>query len=342
MENEKNLNIEKEMVEKKESKKKNIVIISVLIIAIGVLIYFFTGNMRMYNKAEKLVAAQKYIEAKQIYTELDDYKESEKMVLECDYQMALVYVQNKDYDSARVVFENLKEKGYRDSAEMVQLCNYEKAQLYIKAQEYVDALKYLEPLSENHYEDSEELYKECSYELGKKYLNEKDYANAITYLKDIDFKDSKELVDKLVNGENSLNKFIERYNKAVDVVQKVAPIKKLDINDFSDNQIPTGMGALLKFNEASENDCTYGVEQCMWYLKGWILANEDYITSEWACLTSAINPDISPEEALDVIVEAMESAGDGFGAYGSTTRGKYQFTVSKTKAVLTYAGSIEN
>lgn len=67
-----------------KKKRKTIGFVSCIII-IAIIVFFATGNLRQYNKAEKFLKNGKYQEARKIFDELEDYKDSNSKVCECDW-----------------------------------------------------------------------------------------------------------------------------------------------------------------------------------------------------------------------------------------------------------------
>ena len=133
--------------------KKNTIIFRIIIgvIIIGCVIFFATGDLRQYNEGKTLLSSGKYEDAKKIFAELKDYKDSENQILECDYQI-----------------------GKKELSE----------------ENYIISSKIFKELADVKYSDSEEFYKESQYNLGKKYIEVKDYENAVSCLQGLNFEDS--------------------------------------------------------------------------------------------------------------------------------------------------------
>lgn len=321
--------------------KKNGIIISGVIIGIvliGCLIFLATGNLRKYHEAKSLLDSGKYEDARKVFIELNDYKDSENQVLECDYQIGIQLIKSKKYTDARVEFTHLYMKDYKDSEEQYNLCDYEIGKEYLTTENYGNASKIFKRLADEKYSDSEDLYKKCQYNLGKQYMEQSDYSNAVACLQNLDYEDSKQLLDSIVNGENSINKFIERYNIAVEALNsgENLGLKKLDASNLKDNKIETGIGGTIEFNQSSEEDCRYNIVSFMWSKTPWILTDSDLLLAEMLCCCTAYLVGESPETATNIITSAIEN-GD-YSSYGSETYKDNFFTISKTKKVVTFAG----
>ena len=141
-----------------------------------------------------------------------------------------------------------------------------------------------------------------------------------------------------MNGENSINKFIERYNIAVEALNsgENLGLKKLDASNLKDNKIETGIGGTIEFNQSSEEDCRYNIVSFMWSKTPWILTDSDLLLAEMLCCCTAYLVGESPETATNIITSAIEN-GD-YSSYGSETYKDNFFTISKTKKVVTFAG----
>lgn len=73
-----------------------------------------------YKKAQEYFDSGEYKAAKDIYLELGDYKDSEDMSLECDYQLALKKIDEGNYTEAIELFTEIID--YSDSKDQIDLC----------------------------------------------------------------------------------------------------------------------------------------------------------------------------------------------------------------------------
>ncbi|MFR5636726.1 MAG: tetratricopeptide repeat protein [Mediterraneibacter faecis] len=327
-----------------KTKKKGIAFLGMVIglIIIGCVIFFATGNMRQYNKAASLLNSGKYEDAKKIFAELKDYKDSENQILECDYQIGLRLIADEKFNDAKDVFSQLNNKEYKDSGDQLKLCDYSLGKEELASENYTQAAETLKKLADEKYKDSEDLYKKCQYTLGKQYIEKSDYDNAVNCLQDLNYEDSEEVLDSIINGENSINKFVERYNNVVDALNngKNLGLKKIDANNLKDNKITTGIGGTIEFNINSEEDCRYNIVSFKWSKTPWVLTGSDLLTGEMFCCCSAYLVDESPDIAMGIITSAIENG--NYGIYGSETYKDNFFTISKTKIIVTFAGQKTN
>lgn len=112
---------EKEVIAKKKKRNKTIALIvtPVILIAIVVAIIYATVIVpkQNYEKAEELFAAQNYSQAYNMYAELGDYEDSDEKAKECLYIQAVAYRNDKNWDAANPLFEQIK--GYKDSDTLI-------------------------------------------------------------------------------------------------------------------------------------------------------------------------------------------------------------------------------
>ncbi|MBP3413595.1 MAG: zinc ribbon domain-containing protein [Clostridia bacterium] len=100
----------------------------VLVVVVVLLVFLLTGNSRDYNKAMELYNNGQYAEASVIFSELEDYEDSEEMANDCAYIQACQLVSASDFEGASVMFKEISD--YKDSEEMAELCRIEL--LYLK------------------------------------------------------------------------------------------------------------------------------------------------------------------------------------------------------------------
>lgn len=286
-------------------KKKNTVlkicIAAVVVVIIAIIAYVGTEDMRTYNKAKDMLESGEYREAMKVFKELGDYKDSDKQVDECTYQIALVYADEEKYEEALALFGSIKESDYKDS---------------------------------------EEQSSRCLYEIGKNYIDEKSYDQAIECLKDLNYKDSAELVDNIENGTYSLNKFIERYNAMADNMKELknVTIDKLDAADVEDGKITTCTEAVISFNDSTDDksDYRYEINSFMWDKRAWILADTDMLLCDWYCTVAGFTPDSTYDSVGDILSTLTNEAGSGM--YASIDVGDTSYSTGKTKKEMTLGG----
>lgn len=192
--------VKKEKEGKKKGKKAWIIGISVFVVCVAasvvgvVVIKPYCEKFSSYKEAEALLKDGEYSKAYKTFEKLEDFKNAESQLLECQYGMAGEAYKNEKFKEAKEIYEQLE--AYSDSAEWVTKCQYEIAkELYLDRQ-YEDAIDAFTEI--DTYEDSEEQIQNCYYELGEEAYQTSDYESAMSYLeKAPDVKEAKELYQML-------------------------------------------------------------------------------------------------------------------------------------------------
>lgn len=330
---------------KQINMKKILVVTAVVLTAL--IVFFATADGRKYSKAMDLKQAGEYAEAKQMFVELEDYKDSVKQKEECDiaikYEKAVSYMNNNKYETAVKYFADIKASGYKDSVELYYECIYKIACGYIERNKYDVAAEQLSKLMkemDGEYKNSAELYNECQYQIGVQYLEEKDYENAVLCLQKIEYKDSVELVDKIVNGEYSLNSFIERYNKMTEILQEKegVSIKKISLENVDDETktITTSIGAVVRLNQFTEDkqNYKYEINSFLWIKKAWVFVDAELLTADMCCLAAGLLPGKTYEEIINNLVQVTENSG---GMYGSAEIDGFKYVIAKTQPEVNFS-----
>lgn len=95
-----------------------------LIVALIIVLSTFTAcDGSNYKKAVKLMDSGNYEEAKAIFAEIKDYKDSAELINECDYRRASDLLESGDYLGAKEIFTSLGD--YEESKTRIQDCNWE-------------------------------------------------------------------------------------------------------------------------------------------------------------------------------------------------------------------------
>ena len=117
---------------KVSKQKKKIAIVTTIVMVttvvfVTVLIAVIIPNKK-YDEALALMSDSKYAEAILAFEALDDYKDSEKMISECEYAIlddkyndATTLMETGKYEEAISAFEAIA--GYKDSADKINTCN---------------------------------------------------------------------------------------------------------------------------------------------------------------------------------------------------------------------------
>ncbi|MBE6765140.1 MAG: hypothetical protein E7546_04600 [Ruminococcaceae bacterium] len=111
-------------------KRYAIVYGSVIALAVVVFlaVFLLTSDSRNYKKAMELYDNGQYVEASEMFAELDDYEDSVKMAKECTYNRGCELISASDFAGASAMFEKIS--GYRDSDEKFDFCRIE--QMYLQ------------------------------------------------------------------------------------------------------------------------------------------------------------------------------------------------------------------
>lgn len=152
-------------------KKKLIFILSgvVLLICCVCVTFVFIQKKYKYHNAVTLYESGKYKEAKEVFLELQDYKESAQYVDECIYGIkyaSACTTYEKDIEGALTVFDELQQVGYKDSKEWLDKCRIVKVKKLLGQNQPYAAILLIEKLnSPSGYAEEIEL---CQKELGEK------------------------------------------------------------------------------------------------------------------------------------------------------------------------------
>lgn len=323
---------------KKKSSFKILILIAIIVI-VGIVIFFATADGRTYSKAMTLKENGMYQEAMDMFAELDDYKDSVAQREECyvafTYECGVELMNTGSYLEASNSFAEILNADYKDTKELHNECIYQLGKEGIDKNDYVSASSYFSELMEINYKDSKELYCMCQYEIGTQYLADKDFDNAIKYLKDLDYRDSQELVENLENGEHSLNAFIKRYNKMADIIENEVgvTIDKISLSDVDESTqtITTSIGAEIKLNEFTddEKNFKYEINSFLWSKRAWVFVDENLLTADMCCVASGLLPDSSYKEIIGKLAQLAEKSE---GLYGSIELDGYRYVMALTKA----------
>ncbi len=112
---------EKENIAKKKKRNKTIALIVTPIILVAIIVAVIYATVivpkQNYEKAEELFSAQNYSQAYNLYAELGDYEDSSEKAKECLYIQAVAYRNDKNWDAANPLFEQIK--GYKDADALI-------------------------------------------------------------------------------------------------------------------------------------------------------------------------------------------------------------------------------
>lgn len=288
------------------------VIIFILVITIfavpAVIIYDkYIGPIIETNKSYEIAQNdfenENYEDALVNFTEINEYKDSAEMALECQYLLALNDYENENFDSAKEKFMLLGE--YKESKNEIVKCHYESAKIKYEDGQFDEALALFNKISD--YED---------------------VSNYISEIKSI--KVIEEVLEEGFNENNiySVNEVLavasatpEEYSLEYEMVQ----IKDIVDGVYSQDGITQ---ISFKKNENAYIYC-YVFEKVDDYIfkgdsviiKGQIVYNKDTEIMVDNCQISAVNGNevtpesneninnISSEEAINIVLEFMENTG---------------------------------
>lgn len=157
---------------KKKTSRKMPTLCSILIL-ICVAFYFISAFYLRgvckdkYNRAIEAMNEGNYAESLQLLNELgESYKDVSEIIEPVSngakYQEATSYYEEKEYEEAIKLFEELADSNYNDSKEKLYEVKYTQAVEYYDSSRYKDALPIFIELG--YYEDSNEYYEKCVLE----------------------------------------------------------------------------------------------------------------------------------------------------------------------------------
>ncbi len=152
-----------------------------------------------YNYASQLEKQEKFAEAKKIYDSLGKYEDSMAKATSCAYNIALKTLDEGKYDEAKALFEAIPD--YADSKEKVTECTFQKACAKIAEKEFEGAIEILETLKD--YKPAQEKILEAKYKYAEANPS-KDNKTTVKFINDLieaRYKDSV-LLRKKILGED--------------------------------------------------------------------------------------------------------------------------------------------
>ena len=245
-------NHEKQRAAKRRKRRQRIRLIAALAIiaVIAAAVVVWGIPMLQYSVAQDLLRDGHFDQARAAFAELEDWKDSQTQVLECDYRKAASQLDSGEQEaleSAEAAFAALAD--YRDSASQALQAAYELGQTHLEAGrfeaaaekfqalgDYLDSAELLQEtayrqadamaqggsylaarvLFENlaAYKDAPERVKECTYQLGKSLYDEGSYEKAIAELETLEDEASLALVSQAYYqmAENAMRE--ENYSNA--------------------------------------------------------------------------------------------------------------------------------
>ena len=186
--------------EERKRKKRVKALTAVLIVTIAAIAAWTIVVPRIemkntYNEATELLADGKYNEARAIFAELGDYKDSQNLVKESSYRWYKQRLEQGDCSfDVETGFEELGD--YKDSAELESEVQYERAIQLMNKEQYMPAYQLF--LRAGDYRDALDMANEMKYLYAKRKIESGNYSVAKKYLIELDdYKDSAELLKGL-------------------------------------------------------------------------------------------------------------------------------------------------
>lgn len=220
---------EESKVQPKESKikilswKRLLFLISILLLIITIIyVEFLIPNIK-YNKALELYESGRYGEAIELFSILQDYKDSEDMILNILYDDAIYSYDKHNYDIAIRRFKELGD--YKDSNHMIQKSIYYKAIAYSNKKDWALAIETMSKIP--HFDDSKELLLEYKYNLGIQKSMEKDWDSAVEIMNSLlDYNDSNLLVQDYSYSMALEKAYDYDWNSAIEILNMVPDYEK--------------------------------------------------------------------------------------------------------------------
>ncbi|HPF87324.1 MAG TPA: hypothetical protein PK537_04620, partial [Candidatus Limiplasma sp.] len=158
-------------------RKRAIVTVITVVLCAGILtagVLLWGLPAWQYYQASNLLSDGDYDGARAAFVQLEDYRDSQSMVLESDYRKAENLVQQNDLADAAALYTTLSE--YKDSKDKALQANYQIAHNSFAAGDYALAAEQFGALSS--YQDSEAMQLSSFYQEGLALYAEGDYTQA--------------------------------------------------------------------------------------------------------------------------------------------------------------------
>lgn len=325
-------------------KQKGILLIGCGVIVIALLVFLLTGNIRTYSTGKKLIQERKYGEAVQKFDKIKSYKDSEKLLEECNFQIALSNIKIGKYDEALSLLLQLKKTDKVEEA--INECNYEKALLLIEDGKFSKAISLLEVTSYKKYEDShlklseakclyaeqllvekepekaldvlsginepteksQELLIQVKYEIGLMYYQKEDIPKAIEYLTGLNYKDSEKIINDINENECGLEDFVTRYNNMMHELDRRGQIAvDLSFDSLKTGKVTLMSDAILSLNNDSlEKDVKVDISNFNFYLNDLDDYSLSFAMSELYATISAFDPDSTYDSVENIVSHILD------------------------------------
>lgn len=175
---------QEQIIQKKERNIKRAKIVLLGVLAFSVCITLYLSWLRpiiQYKTAQSHLASARYQEAINLFSLIEDYKDSDEFICQSKYLLAKQYMTDFQYSEAVLLFNELDD--YIDSKELLKEAKYALAQKYMSEQKYDDASKLFAELGDYSYSNENE--NECKFLLAMQYIEENNGVGAFKLLNEI-------------------------------------------------------------------------------------------------------------------------------------------------------------
>ncbi len=160
--------------------KKTILVVSsiTLLLIISILGYRVLVPYYEYSEAKSLLEDREFEDAINIFTQLENYKDSSELVLESKFKLAEFKIEQQKYIEAIDILKSLGD--YNNVATLLENVKFLQSKVYVTAKQYNKSYELLLDMQES--KDRNSLLAETRYHLGKQYFDNHEYKNAIDIL----------------------------------------------------------------------------------------------------------------------------------------------------------------
>lgn len=257
-------------------RKRIIIGISVILIvsAIATTLYMahpYIEKVFSYHKASQLMEQGEYDEAKSIFQNLNNFKDSENMALEADYKHAEALVDTGNYEDAIHIWKSIQ--SYSDSKERIieatdNFCasQYDEASALIKEKKYKAAYDILRELKSKDYKEYSALYYIACYRYASQLYKNKQYDKAAEYFQFANnYKNAKAKYKQAVYKGAILKLNSYQYLDAINGFKKCRGYKDADAK-----KLEAEFGYISALKRANNR---YALQQSAGYLEELLAAN---------------------------------------------------------------------
>ena len=184
-ENARKLELQKKFSHAKKFLKKLVIALTCIAAIACLSAVIFKDNINNLIKDIYYIQATNYVDSGNYNDAIEKYidsglnPETSEEIQECYYQLGIINMNAKEYNSAISSFKNI-DSAYKDTSEKIQETYYLWGKSEIQKGNYLKGANYL--ASANNYKDSSELSDSAFYYLCQKELSNKKYTRAKEYL----------------------------------------------------------------------------------------------------------------------------------------------------------------